>query len=120
MTRSSVDIVVPVLNEERAIEGSLTTLVSFLSAECPYDWYITVVDNGSTDQTWSIAHAFAATESRLRTIQLDRPGRGGALKAAWSTSTADVVAYMDVDLSTGLEGRRVDRVSSCPGSRHRT
>jgi SAM-dependent methyltransferase len=103
MARSSVDIVVPVLNEERAIEGSLTTLVSFLSAECPYDWYITVVDNGSTDQTWSIAHAFAATESRLRTIQLDRPGRGGALKAAWSTSTADVVAYMDVDLSTGLE-----------------
>ena len=79
------------------------TLVAFLSAECSYDWYITVVDNGSTDQTWSIADAFAATESRLRTIQLDRPGRGGALKAAWSTSTADVVAYMDVDLSTGLE-----------------
>ena len=103
MARSSVDITIPVLNEERALENSLQALVSFLSAECPYDWYITVVDNGSTDQTWSIADAFAATDARLRTIQLDRPGRGGALKAAWSTSTADVVAYMDVDLSTGLE-----------------
>jgi ubiquinone/menaquinone biosynthesis C-methylase UbiE len=103
LTRLSIDITVPVLNEERAIEKSLITLVSYLSTHCPYDWYVTVVDNGSTDRTWAIADAYAATDARLRTIRLDRRGRGGALKAAWSTSTADVVAYMDVDLSTDLD-----------------
>jgi ubiquinone/menaquinone biosynthesis C-methylase UbiE len=103
MTHSSVDITIPVLNEERTIEGSLRTLAAYLSAECPYDWCITVVDNGSTDQTWRLANSFAATNPQVRAIRLDQRGRGGALKAAWSTSTAEIVAYMDVDLSTGLE-----------------
>ncbi len=103
MTRTSVDITIPVLNEQRAIESNLSTLAEYLSAECPYDWSITVVDNGSTDRTWSLANSFAAAHPHTRVIRLDRPGRGGALKEAWSTSRADVVAYMDVDLSTELE-----------------
>jgi len=106
MTRSSVDITIPVLNEQRVLESNLGTLAAYLSAECPYDWSITVVDNGSTDGTGSIADSFAATNSQTRVIRLDRPGRGGALKEAWSTSKAEVVAYMDVDLSTGLESLR--------------
>jgi glycosyltransferase involved in cell wall biosynthesis len=103
MTRSSVDIAIPVLNEQRAIESAFSSLVAYLSAECPYDWRITVVDNGSTDRTWALASSLVAADLRTRAIRLDRPGRGGALKEAWSTSSADVVAYMDVDLSTGLE-----------------
>ena len=35
-------------------------------------------------------------------IHLDEKGRGGALYTAWMASQADVVAYMDVDLSTDL------------------
>jgi SAM-dependent methyltransferase/glycosyltransferase involved in cell wall biosynthesis len=106
LTRPSVDITIPVLNEQRALRSNLSTLASFLSEDCPYDWSITVVDNGSTDQTLSLANAFASDHPRTRVIRLDRPGRGGALKEAWSTSDADVVAYMDVDLSTGLESLR--------------
>lgn len=106
MTGSSVDITIPVLNEQRAIEANLSKLSHHLSAECPYDWRLTVADNGSTDLTWSLANSFAAANPRTRVIRLDRPGRGGALKEAWSTSSADVVAYMDVDLSTGLEALR--------------
>jgi hypothetical protein len=40
----------------------------------------------------------------VHAVHLDAKGRGRALKHVWSQSTADVVAYMDVDLSTGLEG----------------
>ena len=47
-----------------------------------------------------------AQNARTRVIRLEQRGRGRALKQAWSTSTADVVAYMDVDLSTGLESLR--------------
>jgi hypothetical protein len=35
-------------------------------------------------------------------LHLDEKGRGRALKAAWLASEADIVAYMDVDLSTNL------------------
>ena len=102
-TRASVDITIPVLNEERAITSSLATLASYLDTECVYDWGITVADNGSTDGTFELATEFAVGSPRTRVIRLDQRGRGRALKKAWSTSTADVVAYMDVDLSTGLD-----------------
>ena len=105
-TQPSVDITIPVLNEERSITSSLATLNSYLDTECAYDWSITVADNGSTDRTCELAQSFVAGNSRTRVIRLDQRGRGRALKQAWSTSTADVVAYMDVDLSTGLESLR--------------
>ena len=106
MTRTSVDITIPVLNEEGSLVSTLTTLAAHLDTQCPYDWCITVVDNGSTDETFELATAFAAANPRTRVIRLEERGRGRALKQAWSTSTADVVAYMDVDLSTGLESLR--------------
>ncbi len=40
----------------------------------------------------------------VHAVHVDAKGRGRALKHVWSRSGADVVAYMDVDLSTGLEG----------------
>ena len=39
----------------------------------------------------------------MRALHLDRKGRGLALKTVWAESDADVVAYMDVDLSTDLD-----------------
>ncbi len=106
VTQASVDITIPVLNEERAITSSLSTLASYLDTECSYDWAITVVDNGSTDRTFELASTFAAEHPRTRLFRLHQRGRGRALKQAWSTSTADVVAYMDADLSTGLDSLR--------------
>jgi SAM-dependent methyltransferase/glycosyltransferase involved in cell wall biosynthesis len=103
---ASIDITIPVLNEEGCLRRSVTALAARLDAECPYEWSITVIDNGSTDGTWPIADALAAENPRVRAICLDRRGRGRALKRAWATSNADVVAYMDVDLSTGLESLR--------------
>jgi ubiquinone/menaquinone biosynthesis C-methylase UbiE len=106
VTRTSVDITIPVLNEKGSLVSTLTTLAAHLDTQCPYDWCITVADNGSTDETFELATAFAAANPRTRVIRLEERGRGRALKQAWSTSTADVVAYMDVDLSTGLESLR--------------
>ncbi len=106
MTGGSVDITVPVLNEEHSILSSLKALASYLETECPYDWGIVVVDNGSTDRTFDLASCFATKCPRVRIIRLEERGRGRALKQAWLTSTADVVAYMDVDLSTGLDALR--------------
>ncbi|WP_020577524.1 bifunctional glycosyltransferase family 2/GtrA family protein [Actinopolymorpha alba] len=100
---ATVDIVIPVYNEERALAGCVRVLDGFLSEQFPFDATITIVDNASTDGTLALAWALAENVERVRVRHLDRKGRGYALREAWGASTADVVVYMDVDLSTGLD-----------------
>jgi len=99
----SIEIVVPVLNEEQGLPSSISTLHKFLSTELKeYNWLITIADNGSTDSTLDIAKQLSAEYGKIKCIHLFERGRGRALRKAWLDSTADVVAYTDVDLSTDL------------------
>ncbi|MEV5409014.1 bifunctional glycosyltransferase family 2/GtrA family protein [Thermopolyspora sp. NPDC052614] len=98
-----VEVVVPVHNEERVLADSVRKLYDYLAATFPYAFRITIADNASTDATWAVAGRLAGALPQVRAVRLDRKGRGRALRAVWSRSDADVVAYMDVDLSTGLE-----------------
>ena len=97
-----VDIVIPVLNEEKALPVCLDTLKKFLSTDCPYPCRILIADNGSTDRTPEIASHLSKENEEFSWMRIEARGRGRALKQAWLASTADVVAYMDVDLSTDL------------------
>jgi len=98
-----LEIVIPVYNEARQLAGSVTALRTFLDTKFPLATVVTVVDNASTDDTWTIASGLAASLSGVQALHLDQKGRGRALRAAWTASRAPVVAYMDVDLATGLE-----------------
>ncbi len=97
-----VDIVVPVRNEECDLAPSVRRLVSYLRESFPFSARITIADNGSTDATWAIASRLARELPEVRAIHMELPGRGRALRAIWSQSDAEVLAYMDVDLSTDL------------------
>lgn len=97
-----VDIVIPVYNEQAALARSVRRLHDFLSAGFPFGWRIIVANNASTDATAEIARFLAADLSGVELIDLPQKGRGRALRTAWSASDADVVCYMDVDLSTDL------------------
>jgi glycosyltransferase involved in cell wall biosynthesis len=98
-----VDVVVPVFNEARVLERSVERLHDYLSDSFPFTWRITIVDNASTDGTEARARELATRLPAVRALHLDRQGRGRALRTAWSSSDAEVVAYMDVDLSTDLD-----------------
>jgi len=100
---ASVELIVPVFNEEKALPGCVSVLHAHLHERFPFDWTITLVDNASTDSTPRVAEDIAAWCPRVRTMRLDRKGKGHAIRTAWATSQADIVAYMDVDLSTGLD-----------------
>ena len=102
MTVPHVDIVVPVRNEERDLAPSVRRLVAYLRESFPFHARITVADNGSTDATWAIASRLARELPEVRAVHMELPGRGRALRDIWSQSEADVLAYMDVDLSTDL------------------
>jgi putative flippase GtrA len=97
-----VDIVVPVRNEERDLALSVRRLVAYLRESFPFRAQITIADNGSTDATWVIADRLARELPEVRAVHMELPGRGRALRAIWSQSEAEVLAYMDVDLSTDL------------------
>src|SRR6266536_2473521 len=89
--RPQVEVVVPVRNEECDLGPSIRRLHGFLRGDFPFSAQITIADNGSTDGTWPLAVALSE----------EYPG-GRALHAVWGSSDADVLAYMDVDMSTDL------------------
>lgn len=100
---ATVDVIVPVYNEERELASSVLRLQSFLQTSFPYDFRVIVADNASTDSTLEIAQRLAQRHDRIGVVHLDAKGRGRALRQVWLASDADVVAYMDVDLSTDLK-----------------
>jgi putative flippase GtrA len=102
MTELQVDVVVPVRNEERDLEPGIRRLVTYLREEFPFTARVTIADNGSTDGTWAIARGLERELAEVRAVHMEQPGRGRALRAIWSRSEAEVLAYMDVDLSTDL------------------
>jgi glycosyltransferase involved in cell wall biosynthesis len=99
-----IDVVIPVLNEETVLEATVRRLHRFLSDELPFTWRIVIADNASVDATPVIARRLARELPGVRLLRLEEKGRGRALRAAWSRSPAQVVCYMDVDLSTDLRG----------------
>jgi glycosyltransferase involved in cell wall biosynthesis len=101
----TVEIVIPVYNEAAGLADSITTLHDFLSdpKRMPFGWRIVVADNASTDGTLEIAGELARALPATHVVHLDEKGRGRALRAAWASSSADILVYMDVDLSTDLK-----------------
>ena len=115
--RVDVEFVIPVYNEEKDLNRCVTVLSNYLlglrgefgttlrhAQAADFSWRIVIADNASTDSTWDIACKLVQRDAQhVRALRVDRKGRGFALKTAWLTSQARVLAYMDVDLSTGLE-----------------
>ncbi len=98
-----VDIVVPVYNEQADLASSIERLHDHLEHHFPYLYRITIADNASTDATAMIAGRLAARFDNVVSIRIEQKGRGRALATTWATSDAQVLAYMDVDLSTDLD-----------------
>jgi glycosyltransferase involved in cell wall biosynthesis len=100
--RAIVDLAIPVYNEEHILEDSILRLRRYLDESFPFATTICIVDNASTDGTWEVASRLAEAVPGVTAQRLERKGRGYALRCAWLASRAEIVAYMDVDLSTDL------------------
>ncbi|CAN5517210.1 hypothetical protein BH10ACT8_BH10ACT8_05470 [soil metagenome] len=98
-----VDIMIPVYNEVHSVAASVQKLHRYLSSTLPSSFRITVVDNASTDETWTVLRYLHRTLEHVSAVRLADKGRGLALRTTWTQSDATVLAYMDVDLSTDLD-----------------
>ncbi|MSP22663.1 MAG: glycosyltransferase family 2 protein [Dehalococcoidia bacterium] len=100
---ATVDMILPVYNEERELEQSVRTVLRWFEDHPEHQWRVVVADNASTDGTLAIARRLEEElPGRVVALHIPTKGRGIALRTAWLTTEADVCAYMDVDLATDL------------------
>lgn len=99
---SLVDIIIPVYNEERDLPQSIKKLTEFLEGNLVNPWRVIIADNASTDGTRAISEGLCQRYRQVEYRYLPEKGRGRALRTTWLESDADLLSYMDVDLSTDL------------------
>lgn len=103
MKKHTVEITVPVHNEEKELAKSTALLYEFCQKNLEmYDWHITIADNASFDNTPIIAATLEKKYPLLSHFRLEEKGRGRAVKRVWSRSRSDYCVYMDLDLSSDL------------------
>src|SRR3954471_23848398 len=93
--RAVINVTVPVYNEEGTLARNIGKIAGFLQANVPLPYEIVIANNGSTDGTLEIARRIADEVPMVRVLHLKEKGRGGAVKAAWNESKADILTYMD-------------------------
>jgi glycosyltransferase involved in cell wall biosynthesis len=98
------DIALPVYNEEATLKFQVRRLDDYLNTLNfdEHEFRILISDNGSLDQTKQVAEILANEIQRVSLIVVGEKGVGLALRKAWENSDADVVGYMDLDLSTDI------------------
>ncbi len=99
----TVDFVIPVYNEEHDLPRSIDILSKYLREHLTQNpWQVIIADNGSTDNTRAVADMLATRHTSVVSVHIPQKGRGRALRQVWLESSADILSYMDVDLSTDL------------------
>lgn len=94
-TEGTVDLIIPVYNEESIIENIHTRICAVIDA-LPYQFTLYYVDDGSSDRTAGILKGI--NDPRITLIQLSRNfGHQAALVAGIDASNAEIVISMDGD-----------------------
>lgn len=99
INNQKINITIPAYNEEYILEKNFTEVFSFLNTSPYTNWEITIAENGSTDNTLKIAQKLSKKFPNTNTISCPK-GRGRAIKKSWQKSDAQLLIYMDADLST--------------------
>ncbi|HDL77584.1 MAG TPA: glycosyltransferase [Lentisphaerae bacterium] len=100
---TDLSIVVPLYNEEENVQPLCRRLYETLS-RLPHSWEIILVDDGSTDRTWSVATSMLAEIPSLRLIRLRRNfGQTAALSAGFHHARGAIIVTMDGDLQNDPE-----------------
>jgi dolichyl-phosphate beta-glucosyltransferase len=101
---ASLSVVIPAYNEAARLGNTLRAVVDYLRQNTP-DAELIVVDDGSTDDTASLARAVFQESPDLRTSVISYKsnlGKGRAVRLGLLAARRDVVLFSDADLSTPI------------------
>lgn len=98
-----ISVVIPLLNEEESLNELHDWIVTVMQSN-RYSYEILFVDDGSTDNSWSVIGKLSQKNSNVKGIRFRKNyGKSQALNAAFKKVNGDVVITMDADLQDSPE-----------------
>jgi dolichyl-phosphate beta-glucosyltransferase len=96
-------VIIPAYNEEERILPTLERVRDYLSAQ-PYTWSVTLVSDGSKDQTVPIAEGFSKENAgfHVSSYQPNR-GKGYAVRKGMLEAEGELILFSDADLAAPIE-----------------
>ena len=93
-----ISVIVPLLNEAESLP-ELAAWIERVMAENNFTYEVIMVDDGSTDESWSVIQELHAKNPAIKGIKFRRNyGKSAALNTAFEACDGDVVITMDADL----------------------
>lgn len=98
-SKKLISIVIPAYNEEDCVQELARQLTSVMDTLKKYKFEVLIVENGSTDKTWTLLQQIAETDKRFKPIRLSRNfGMDGGVTAGLELATGDACVIMTADL----------------------
>ena len=98
-----ISIVIPLLNEAESLPELTRWIARVLEAQ-GLSYEVILIDDGSTDDSWSVIEALAVEDATLRGIRFNRNyGKSAALNVGFEATRGRVVCTMDADLQDSPE-----------------
>ncbi len=92
-------VVVPVFNEEGNLLSLYERIQAVLEAEMSPEFELILVDDGSSDKSWSVVESLRSRDARVKGVKFTRNfGQHAAMEAGLDRAMGDFVVFMDADL----------------------
>jgi GT2 family glycosyltransferase len=88
-----VTVIMPAYNVALYLREAVESVV----AQTYHDWELVIVDDGSTDETGSIARECVELDDRIRLVRQENRGLAGARNTALETGRGEFFALLDSD-----------------------
>ena len=98
----SVNILFPVLNERLRLQSGIDRTMAYLKKRVDNPCRLTILDNGSDDETPQIGMALAQKYPEVSYVRVGERGVGVAFRKGIELNDCEIVGYMDIDLSTDI------------------
>lgn len=98
MNKLDISVVVPLYNEAESLP-ELVAWIDRVAAEHGYAYEVILVDDGSSDDSWSVVESLKERYPAVRGISFARNyGKSAALYCGFAAAEGEVVITMDADL----------------------
>lgn len=98
MNSKDLSLIIPVYNEEESIPELLEWIFRVVETH-DVSTEVLLIDDGSTDTSWSVIKSFASKDDRVVGLKFNRNhGKSAALQTGFDHSKGEIVITMDADL----------------------